>query len=167
MKPMRIFLVGAAGLAALCASAQAQTYYGGYNLGPDYGAMVQQQLQQMQRQDMQMQSTAGQIARQAEERNRAAETQKLHELRRAEQMRGQAQQGYMDSLQRNNSEFGVVLGGGNTWIASTGAPVALQHTQPGVPTADPSTGATHAMDAMGRHHALTPYGTWVPMQMAR
>jgi len=43
--------------AALLAAnaATAQVYYGGYNLGPDYGAMIQQTLQQQQMQNAQMQ----------------------------------------------------------------------------------------------------------------
>ena len=45
-----------AGVALLTANAAtAQVYYGGYNLGPDYGAMIQQTLEQQQARNAQMQ----------------------------------------------------------------------------------------------------------------
>ena len=47
--------LGAAALFFAASCASAQVYYGGYNLGPDYGAMVQQQLQQGQVLDAQIQ----------------------------------------------------------------------------------------------------------------
>lgn len=50
----------AAGI-GLSAPASAQVYYGGYNLGPDYGAMIQQQQQIMRQQQQQMQQHEQQI----------------------------------------------------------------------------------------------------------
>lgn len=50
----------AAGI-GLSAPASAQVYYGGYNLGPDYGAMIQQQQQIMRQQQQQMQQREQQI----------------------------------------------------------------------------------------------------------
>ncbi|MEO7326783.1 MAG: hypothetical protein ABIW82_18325, partial [Dokdonella sp.] len=47
----------------LAASASAQVYQGGYNLGPDYGAMLQQQLQQSQRLSQQMQRAENDVVR--------------------------------------------------------------------------------------------------------
>lgn len=54
-----------AGLAALAASgAQAQVYYGGYNLGPDYGAMIAQAQAQQAAQNAQMQQMTASIVQQ-------------------------------------------------------------------------------------------------------
>jgi len=46
-------------------AAAAQVYYGGYNLGPDYGAMIQQQLQQQQQMNQQMEQQAQAVVAQA------------------------------------------------------------------------------------------------------
>lgn len=43
------------------AAASAQTYYGGYNLGPDYGAMLAQMQRQQMQMNQQMQATHAQI----------------------------------------------------------------------------------------------------------
>jgi len=51
---IRTLLPGA--IAVLASNAAiAQVYYGGYNLGPDYGAMIQQTLQQQQARNAEMQ----------------------------------------------------------------------------------------------------------------
>jgi hypothetical protein len=51
---IRTTLLG--GIALLAANAAtAQVYYGGYSLGPDYGAMIQQTLQQQQARNAEMQ----------------------------------------------------------------------------------------------------------------
>jgi hypothetical protein len=51
--------------ASLAASASAQVYQSGYNLGPDYGAMLQQQLQQGERLTQQMQQAESTIVQRA------------------------------------------------------------------------------------------------------
>lgn len=53
--------VAAAAITFQAAPSAAQVYYGGYNLGPDYGAMVRQYQQQMQRDGAQMQAHEQQI----------------------------------------------------------------------------------------------------------
>jgi hypothetical protein len=51
---IRTLLLG--GIAVLASNAAiAQVYYGGYDLGPDYGAMIQQTLQQQQARNAEMQ----------------------------------------------------------------------------------------------------------------
>lgn len=63
----RFSLVAVAAVAAVvlgAAPAAAQVTYGGYDLGPDYGAMVRQQEQLMQRQQQQMQTQERQIVAQ-------------------------------------------------------------------------------------------------------
>jgi hypothetical protein len=51
---LKTLILSAAALLA-ANGATAQVYYGGYNLGPDYGAMIQQTMQQQQAQNAQMQ----------------------------------------------------------------------------------------------------------------
>jgi hypothetical protein len=53
--------IAAAAIAVQTAPSTAQVMYGGYNLGPDYGAMIQQQQQLMQQQRQQMQGHEQQI----------------------------------------------------------------------------------------------------------
>jgi hypothetical protein len=48
-----------------CAAAQAQVNYGGYNLGPDFGAMIRDQLAQGEQLAAQMQAGEQQIVQQA------------------------------------------------------------------------------------------------------
>ena len=48
----------------LATGASAQVYQSGYNLGPDYGAMLQQQLQQSQRLTRQMQQAENNVVQQ-------------------------------------------------------------------------------------------------------
>ena len=61
---IKTMILGAAALLAANA-ATAQVYYGGYNLGPDYGAMIQQTLQQQQAQNAQMQQMQQAIVQRA------------------------------------------------------------------------------------------------------
>jgi hypothetical protein len=61
VKSLAVAAIAATAMVAHAAPSAAQTYYGGYNLGPDYGAMIQQQQQLMQQQRMQMQSHEQQI----------------------------------------------------------------------------------------------------------
>lgn len=60
---LRRWLTGVALLAAGAASAQVS--YGGYNLGPDYGAMIQQQQAQQQLMNQRMQQQQNAIVQQA------------------------------------------------------------------------------------------------------
>lgn len=55
----------AAALILAAFGARAQTYYGGYDIGPDYGAMVQDMQRQMEASRMQQQQAAVAIAQQA------------------------------------------------------------------------------------------------------
>ena len=54
-------MLAAAGLLAASGGAQAQVMYGGYNLGPDYGAMIRQQMQLQQQRNQQMQQMESQV----------------------------------------------------------------------------------------------------------
>ena len=59
-------LLAAAFLSALApTTASAQVMYGGYNLGPNYGAMIQQQTQIQQQQNARMEQMSQQVAAQA------------------------------------------------------------------------------------------------------
>lgn len=53
--------IAAAAVVAQAAPSSAQVYYGGYNLGPDYGAMIAQQQELMRRQRIEMQQGEQQI----------------------------------------------------------------------------------------------------------
>lgn len=66
MSLKRFSLVAAAAAAVVLGAvpATAQVYYGGYNLGPDYGAMARQQEQLMHQQRQQMQAQEQQIVAQ-------------------------------------------------------------------------------------------------------
>jgi hypothetical protein len=59
--PNRFIVLPLLALSLATASAQAQVYQGGYNLGPDYGAMLQQQLQQGANLTAQMQQAEQQL----------------------------------------------------------------------------------------------------------
>ena len=63
----RTMLAIAAAFAAFAAAtpASAQVMHGGYNLGPDYGAMLRQQQQLQQQQNQQMQHVQQQVVQQA------------------------------------------------------------------------------------------------------
>lgn len=56
--------IAAAAVVAQAAPSSAQVYYGGYNLGPDYGAMIRQQQELARQQQMQMQAGEQQIVAQ-------------------------------------------------------------------------------------------------------
>lgn len=67
LQPVRTFVVGVVGLLAAMSSAgtaRAQTYYNGWNIGPDFGSMINQQLQQGQILQQQMQQGAATIVQQ-------------------------------------------------------------------------------------------------------
>ena len=68
--------LGAAGLAA--APAAAQVTYGGYNLGPDYGAMIPEQQRAMQQQQQQMRMHEQQIIAQVMQDPRFAPMYRQH-----------------------------------------------------------------------------------------
>ena len=54
-------MLGAFAAAMLAGAAQAQTWYGGYNLGPDYGAMVAEMQRRGQALGQQMQQTQAEV----------------------------------------------------------------------------------------------------------
>lgn len=60
--------------------ATAQVYYGGHNLGPDYGAMIRQQQQLMQQQQRQMQSQEQQVIAQVMNNPRFAPMYQQHRM---------------------------------------------------------------------------------------
>lgn len=203
-----------AGALLIAGPAAAQVMNGGYNLGPDYGAMLRQSQQQQQVMNQQMQQVEEQviqnamrdpvciqhyqqhraqggqmnprqfayecarqgrftqqgqaIAGQVERQNQAKEYAAAQGMRQAEAQRGQAQQGYMSGFQRNNAEFGNYLQGRSTWTdPATGQQQALQHTQPGQVSRDPSTGQAYQMDNLGQYWAQAPNGQWHRMNPMR
>lgn len=203
-----------AGLVLLPLGAQAQMMYNGYDIGPDYGAMLRQQqaIQAQRNAEMQVQQDAivrgamqdprcqaayqqflgrgGQMpypnfayecartgrftpegmayANRVEADNRARETARLQDLRRAEGQRNQAQQQLADGYHRNNGEFGNgLIGQGTYGNPLTGGPIVLQNTRPGMVTTDPQTGQRFTMDNLGNQYVLAPNGAWMPMTPIR
>ncbi len=68
----------AVGTAAVGGSGRAQTGHGGYDLGPDYGAMLNQMLQQQHRLQQQMQATEQQVVQQVMQDPRAQTMYQQH-----------------------------------------------------------------------------------------
>lgn len=98
--------------------------------------------------------------------NQRRETAAVAGLRAAERARADAQSAYIGGFHRNNSEFGNMLRGNNTYTSPQTGSQVLSHLQPGQPYTDPATGYVYVMNQRGQYHVRTPQG-WAPMTWAR